>query len=174
MLPSRPQQQQLDANQNTRPRSDPALSSRTRHVEPGKSRSQWYAVEATNIDRTTARSLRSTRSRPKAENRPRNLLSSMPGEQESKAPTRKRVRRMGLRRSRYVGEPRANEPCLAHLISHPPNVGWTRSALLAIRGASGAKWSGRALPFSKHTRTSGWAPSPGLAMAITEENFARP
>jgi hypothetical protein len=71
-------------------------------------------------------------------------------------------------------KPLASEPCLAPLIDHPPNVGWTRSALLAIRGASGTKWFGRALPFSKHIRTSGWAPSPGLAMAITEENFGRP
>ncbi len=53
------------------------------------------------------------------------------------------------------GKPPASEPCLAHLIFRLPNADWMRSALLAIRGASGAKWSARARPFCKHTRSSG-------------------
>ena len=75
------------------------------------------------------------------------------------------------------GKPPVNELCLAPLISHPPNAGWTRSALLAIWGASGAKSSGRARPCSKHTPTSGWAPSlghPGQATATIVENYGRP
>ncbi len=75
------------------------------------------------------------------------------------------------------GKPPENLPCLAHLTSHPPDVGWTRSVLLAIWGASGAKWCACARPFCKHTRTSGWAPSPehlGQATATIAESWGRP
>jgi len=40
------------------------------------------------------------------------------------------------------GKPPANELCLAHLISQPHSADCKKFAHLAIRGASGEKWSG--------------------------------
>ncbi len=75
-----------------------------------------------------------------------------------------------------LGKPPANELCPAPLISQRHNAAWTRSALLAIRGASAESVSGRAPLFCKPTRTNGSARSPGhlgQATAITGETCGR-
>jgi len=64
-LPARPDQQQLDAHSHTRSRRH-QNQVRPHHLWSLSSAGAVHAVEATHLDRTTARSLRSARSRPSA------------------------------------------------------------------------------------------------------------
>src|SRR6266581_2367856 len=65
----------------------------------------------------------------------------------------------------------ANALCPAHLICPPQRVGCRRFVLLAIQGASGGKWSGRARPFSKLTPGSRLGTFCGSSGAGNGENL---